>query len=451
MIDAQTAQDRCAQIIDLARKAGADAADAVITSSASESVTVRLGVLEDAERSEDESLGLRVFIGQQSATVSAANFTPAAAQEMAERAVAMARLAPEDPYAGLAAEDLLAKKLAADDLDLADPEEPNPTLLKHRALEVEDAARAVDGVTNSQGGSASFGQSVVALGTSHGFAGAYSGTSHGISASVIAGEGAMMQRDYAYRMARHAADLPDCSEIGTLAGERTVARLDPQTLRSGSMPILFDPRVSDSLVGHLLGAMNGAAIARRSSFLLDRLEDTLFAKNIVITDDPHRQRGPRSRLFDGEGLPTARSNLVEGGKVTGWLLNAASARQLDLQPNGHASRGGSGAPGASATNVHMHAGKMTRDAMIADITDGVLVTELVGQGVNGVTGDYSRAASGFRIRNGELAEAVSGFTIAGNLLDMYAAMVPADDLAMHNAINVPTLRIDGMTIAGETQ
>ncbi|MGB7373318.1 TldD/PmbA family protein [Pontixanthobacter sp.] len=450
MIDPETAQDRCGQMIELARRAGADAADTVITGSASESVTVRLGALEDAERSEDESLSLRVFIGQRSATVSAANFTSAAAQDMAERAVAMARLAPEDPHAGLAPADALINGAVTSDLDLVDPQDPDPDRLKQRALMMEDAARAVAGVTNSQGASASFGESVVALGTSHGFIGAYRGTSHGISASVIAGEGASMQRDYAYRMARHAANLPPCADIGKLAGKRAVARLDPKTMPSGSMPIMFDPRVSDSLVGHLLGAMNGAGIARRSSFLLDRLGDILFPTDIVITDDPHRPRGPRSRLFDGEGLPTSRSNLVEGGHVTGWLLNAASARQLGLPPTGHASRGGSGAPGVSAANVHMHPGTLSRAAMIAEIADGVLVTELVGQGVNPVTGDYSRAASGFRIRDGELAEAVSGFTIAGNLLEMYAAMVPADDLEMHNAVNAPTIRVDGMTIAGDT-
>ena len=448
MIDTSTAQDRCALMIEAARKAGAETADVVISASASESVTVRLGVLEDAERSEEEAVGLRVFIGQQSATVSASTFSGRAATEMAERAVAMAKLAPEDPFAGLVAAELLSSPADHQDLDLADRAEASPTELKERALELEEAARAVEGITNSQGGSSSFGQSVVALATSHGFSGAYRATSHGISASVIAGEGDTMQRDYAYRTARHLTDLPSGTEVGALAGQRAVARLNPQSMPSGSVPILFDPRVSDSLVGHLLGAMNGAAIARRSSFLLDRLEDTLFPSSIVITDEPHRLRGPRSRAFDGEGLPTHPSNLVENGKVTGWILNAASARQLGLQPTGHASRGGSGAPGASVTNVHMQAGSMTRGAMIADVEDGILVTELVGQGVNGVTGDYSRAASGFRIRNGVLSEPVSGFTIAGNLLDMYNAMTPADDLNMHQAVNVPTLRVDGMTIAG---
>lgn len=448
MIDSSTALDRCERMLQAARKAGAETADVVMSASASESVTVRLGALEDAERSEEEAVGLRVFIGQQSATVSASTFSNDAAAEMAERAVAMARLAPEDPYAGLAPEHLLSSAADHRDLDLADPAEPSPTELKARALETEEAARGVAGVTNSQGGSASFGQSVVALATSHGFSGAYRATSHGISASVIAGEGDAMQRDYAYRTARHLADLPSGTDIGVLAGERTVARLNPQTMASGSVPILFDPRVSDSLVGHLLGAMNGAAIARRSSFLLDRLEDELFPDSIIITDDPHRLRGPRSRAFDGEGLLTRQSDLVKNGKVTGWILNAASARQLGLAPTGHASRGGSGAPGASVTNVHMQPGAITREAMIADVEDGILVTELVGQGVNGVTGDYSRAASGFRIRNGVVSEPVSGFTIAGNLLDMYAAMTPADDLAMHQAVNVPTVRVDGMTIAG---
>ena len=258
-----------------------------------------------------------------------------------------------------------------------------------------------------------------------------------------------MQRDYAWRSARHLADLPPPGEIGRLAGERAVARLDPGRLASGPMPVVFDPRAGGSLIGHLTGAMSGQSIARRSSFLLDRLDQQLFDPAIVIADDPLRRRGLRSRPFDGEGLATGPRNLVEGGRVTGWLMDCASARQLGLTPSGHAARGHGGAPGVSASNLHLAAGSVTPAGLMADIADGVYVTELIGMGVNGVTGDYSRGASGYRIVNGELAGPVAEFTIAGNLIAMFAAMVPADDLEWHRAINVPTIRVDGMTVAGD--
>ena len=448
MITSDQARERCSQLIDLALKEGADAADAVTSASASESVSVRLGKMEDVERSEGEEIGLRAFVGQRSATISTSDFSDAAFAELVERVVAMAKLAPEDMYAGLAPAELLAKSGHAD-FDLSDPAEPSPTSLRDRALEMEDAAREVDGVTNSGGASAGFSRSVAALVTSHGFSGGYESTSHALSASLIAGEGDAMQRDYDYRAAHYLDDLPSPTSIGVTAAERSVARLNPSKLPSGAMPVLFDPRVSGGLIGHLIGAMSGMSAARRSTFLLDRMEDTLFPASIRILDDPHRPRGPRSRPFDGEGLPTAPRDLVANGKSTGWLLNSASARQLGLPLTGHAARSGGGAPGISASNVHMEAGTISREDMIAGISDGVLVTELVGQGVNGLTGDYSRGASGFRIRDGELAEPVSDFTIAGNLLDMFAALTPASDLEMYRSINVPTLQIDGMTIAGE--
>ncbi|WP_271439549.1 TldD/PmbA family protein [Pontixanthobacter luteolus] len=448
MITSSEAQDRCAQIIDLAIQAGADAADAVASASSSENVSVRLGKLEEVERSEGEEIGLRLFVGQRSASVSTSDFSKASLQEMAERAIAMARLAPEDEYSGLAPQDRLLTG-AAPDLDLSDASEPTPSQLKDLALVTEDAGRAVSGVTNSGGGSASFGRSVVALATSHGFSGGYEATHSSLSASLIAGEGETMQRDYDFRTARHAADLPQVGTIGQTAGERAVARLNPAGLPSGTMPVVFDPRVGGSLIGHLLGAISGAAVARKSSFMIGRLEDAIFGENIRICDEPHRQRGLRSKPFDAEGLPTSARDIVAVGRVTGWLLNSASARHLGLAPTGHAARSGSGSPGISASNVHMCAGTCSRDDLIGDIQDGVLVTELIGQGVNGITGDYSRGASGFRIRGGKLAEPVSEFTIAGNLIDMFAALIPADDLEMYRAINVPTLRVDGMTIAGE--
>ena len=448
MITSEESCELSTRIVALAKMAGADAADAIASASTSESVTVRLGNLEDVERSEDEEIGLRVFVGKKSASVSGSDFSDSSLKEMAERAVAMAKLAPDDPYAGLAAEGLLASG-PFPDFDLVDASEPTPARLREIALETEDSARAIKGVSNSAGASAGYGHSVSALATSNGFVGGYAATSSSISASMIAGEGDNMQRDYEYRVMRHAEDLPSAAGIGVSAGERAVAKLDPVRLPSGPMAVVFDPRVGNSLIGHLLGAINGMSIARKSSFLLDRLGEQIFAPSISICDEPHRIRGMRSKPFDGEGLPTAPSEIVRGGQVTGWLLNCAAARQLELLPNGHAARGGGGSPGISASNVHLEPGALSQDQLIGEITDGVFVTELIGQGVNGITGDYSRAAAGFRIRNGQLAESVSEFTIAGNLLDMFAQLTPASDLEMYRAVNVPTLRVDGMTIAGE--
>ena len=448
MLSLEAARDKAAALVDLAKAAGADAADAIYLADGSESVQVRLGKLEDVERSESEHIGLRVFCGRRSASIGSTDLGDAALGELATRAVAMARLAPEDPYAGLAPEELLLRA-APHDLDLAEPSEPKPAELRALAEAAEDAARAVAGVTNSEGAGASAGGAIMALATSHGFAGAYAGTSRGISASVIAGEGAAMQRDYGWRSARHAADLPSPQYIGELAGKRAVARLNPGRLKSGPMPVVFDPRIGGGLVGHLVGAMSGAAIARRASFLLDREDEQLFDSAVVIADDPLRRRGLRSRPFDGEGLPVAARNLVEGGKLTGWLMDSASARQLGLAPTGHASRGASGAPGVAVSNVHLAAGAVSPAELMADIADGVYVTELIGQGVNGVTGDYSRGASGYRIVNGEIAGPVAEFTVAGNLIDMFKALTPANDLEWHRTINVPTIRVDGMTIAGD--
>jgi PmbA protein len=448
MLSTNAAAARAAALIDRVRRAGADAADAVCSASASESVSIRLGKLEDVGRSESEYVSLRAFVGSRSASIGSSDMSDAALDELASRAVAMARLAPEDPYAGLAPQDRLLTG-AYPDLDLEDPAEPSPAQLRTIAEAAEDAARAVAGVTNSEGGSASSGRGLFALATSHGFTGAYSTTSHGLSASVVAGEGSGMQRDYAWRSAHHAADLPSAEEIGSQAGERAVARLNPGRLTSGPMPVIFDPRVGGSLIGHLTGAMSGSSIARRSSFLLDRLDDLLFDSKVVITDEPHRLRGLSSRPFDGEGLPTAARNLVENGKVTGWLMDSASARQLGLQPTGHAARGHGGAPGVGTSNLHLAAGSVSPAELMADIKDGVYITELIGMGVNGVTGDYSRGASGVRIVNGELAEPVAEFTIAGNLLEMFKALTPANDLEWYRAVNVPTIRVDGMVIAGD--
>ena len=448
MLSPEAAQDRAAALIDIARRAGADAADAVVSGQSSEAVQVRLGELEDVERSESEHLDLRVFVGRRSASIGSSDFSDAALAELAERSVAMARLAPEDAYAGLAPEDRLLSG-PVPDLDMTDREDLGPQALRELAMAVEDAARAISGVTNSEGGSASAGQRSVALVTSHGFAGSYGGTSRQVSAAVIAGEGSGMQRDYAYRSTHHLGDLPGTEEIGNQAGTRAVARLGPGRLKSGTMPVVFDPRVGGSLLGHLAGAISGNAIARRASFLLGKDGEQIFAPGVTIVDDPLRRRALGARPFDGEGLPTARRELVRNGRLTGWLMDSASARQLGQEPTGHAARGGGGAPGAGPSAMHLEPGALTVAELIADIADGVLVTELIGHGVNPVTGDYSRGASGFRIVNGEIAGPVAEFTVAGNLIDMFAALVPANDLEWHRSVNVPTVRIDGMTIAGD--
>jgi PmbA protein len=447
MLTISQAEERATALVERARRAGADAADAIYIADASTGVQVRLGELEDVGRSEGEEIGLRFFTGSRSATVSSSDLSEDALAALVERAAAMAREAPEDPWSGLAPEELLLKG-GGPDVDGDDGADPAPTALKAQALLIEEAARGVAGVTNSEGAGVSAGRSVVALATSHGFCRGYSTSGYSGSASVIAGAGANMQRDYAQHSARYYADLDAPEEIGRLAGERAVARLDPAKLASGEMPVVFDPRVGSSLLGHLASAITGAAIARKTSFLLGKEEERIFAPGIVIRDDPHRPRGLRSKPFDGEGLATWPRDIVADGRVTGWLMESASARQLGLQPTGHATRGAGGAPGASATNMHMEAGSLCVEELIGDIVRGVYITELIGQGVNGVTGDYSRGASGFIIENGKLGPAVAEITIAGNLLGMFRQLTPASDLTFRRAVNVPTLRIDGMTIAG---
>jgi PmbA protein len=445
MLNVSEALERAQLLCDAATKAGADAADALFYCNASTSVSMRLGALEDVERSETQDISLRVFVGQRSASVSTADMDAGELQKLVERCVAMAGEAPEDPYSGLAPEDRLMRS-PIPDFDLDDGSEADPQALRAAALAAEDVARSVAGVTNSEGGSASHSRTRFALVTSHGFAGGYGSSGHSLSASVIAGEGANMQRDYGWHSAHHLSDMESAEIIGQRAGERAVARLNPGKAPVGKLPILFDPRVSTTLIGHILSAMAGPAVARGTSFLLGKEKDQLFDSSLIIRDDPHRMRGLRSRAFDGEGLPTAASDMVKDGRITGWLLDTASAKQLGLQPTGHASRGG-GSSGVTASNVHLAAGSISREAMIAEIKEGVIVTELIGQGVNPVTGDYSRGASGFVIKDGEIAGPIAEFTIAGNLLDMFAAMIPANDLKFRQATNAPTVRIDGMTIA----
>ena len=446
MLAPPAARDQAAALVDLARRKGADAADAVYVGERSQGVSVRLGALEDVHRSEGEEIGLRLFRGTRSASVASSDLSADALTALVDRAYAMAGEAPEDAYAGLAPEELLFRGQPVD-LDLDDGGDPDPAELRSVALEAEDAARAVAGVTNSNGGSASASASSFAVATSHGFSGASRATGYSVSASVVAGEGSGMQRDYGWHSARHRADLESAADIGTRAANRAVARLDPVRISPGAMPVLFDPRVATTLLGHLVGAISGGAIARQASFLLDALGTQLFAKGIQILDDPLRARGLRSRAFDSEGLPVAPLALIDDGVLTSWLADSAAARQLGIAPTGHAVRGVSGAPGAGPSNLHVAAGSRSREAMIAGVKQGILVTELIGQGVNGVTGDYSRGAAGFLIVNGEIGPAVAEITIASNLKIMFATLEPASDLRLRRGVDSPTLLVPEMMVA----
>ena len=446
MLEPAAARDKAASLVELARRSGADAADAVYVGERSQGVSVRLGALEDVHRSEGEEIGLRVFRGQRSASIASSDLSKEALAALIERALAMAAEAPEDPYAGLAPAELLFRGEPAD-LDLDDGGDPDPAILRERALSAEDAARGVAGVTNSNGGGASASASTFAFATSTGFSGATRATGYSCSASVVAGEGGSMQRDYGWHSARHSADLEAPEEIGTRAATRAVARLNPTRVKPGVMPILFDPRVATTLLGHFVGAISGSSIARQSSFLLDALGTQVFGKGITIHDEPLRKRGLRSRPFDGEGLPVRAMELVSDGVLGSWLAESASARQLDIAPTGHAIRGVSGSPGAGPSNLYIQPGARTREEMIAEVKQGILVTELIGQGVNGVTGDYSRGAAGFLIDNGELGPAVAEITIASNLKQMFATLEPASDLRLRRGVDSPTLLVPEMTIA----
>jgi PmbA protein len=446
MLEPAAASDTLASLIDRARRAGADAADAVYVGDRSTAVGVRMGALEEVSRAEGQENGLRLFVGQRNAAVATSDLSSDSLAALVERAVAMAREAPEDRFAGLAPRELLMTGERAE-LDLDDGGDPDPATLRARAEAAEDAARSVERITNSNGGSASATASTFALATSHGFSAATRATGYSCSASVVAGSGSDMQRDYGWHSARHITDLEAPEEIGRRAGQRAAARLNPVRVKAGPMAVLFDARVATTLLGHFVGAINGAAITRQSSFLLDALGTQVFAKGVTIHDDPSRPRGLRSRSFDCEGLPVLALDLIAEGVLTTWLTDSASARQLGLAPTGHAVRGVSGAPGAGPSNLVMQPGPRSREEMIAGIANGILVTELIGQGVNGVTGDYSRGAAGFLIVNGEVGPAVSEITIASNLKTMFAELEPASDLRLRRGIDSPTLLVPQMMVA----
>ncbi|HWX82795.1 MAG TPA: TldD/PmbA family protein [Xanthobacteraceae bacterium] len=446
LLDQTALADVAERLVAAAKRAGAEAADAIAVRGVSLSVEVRDGAVEESQRSEGDDVGLRVLVGRRQAVVSTNDLNGGGFAGLAERAVAMARAAPEDRFAGLADPARLARNFPA--LDLLDPDMPDVGTLEQRAREAEDAAMAIAGVSKSGGASASAGIGGMVLVTSHGFHGATMNSHHSISMSAIAGNGTGMETDYDYTSTLHAADLESAATIGKSAGERAVKRLNPRKVATRKVPVVFDARVAGTLIGHLASAANGASIARKTSFLRDKLGAQIFAPDIDILDDPLRKRGLRSRPFDAEGVATSARKVVERGVLKTWFLDSATARELDLQTTGHAYRGVSSPPSPGPSNLHLAAGAKSRDALIAEIADGFYITDLIGVGVNLVTGDYSRGASGFWIENGTLTYPVSEVTIAGHLAEVFKSLTPANDLAFRYGTNAPTVRVEGLTVAG---
>ena len=435
--------DQVAALVEAAKAAGADAADAVAVRGRSVGVSVRLGKVENTESSESDDISLRVFVGQSVANISAN--AGADIHALAERAVAMARVSPEDPYQSLADRAALATGIA--DLDLYDPTELSGDALRETALAAEEAALSVKGVTNSSGASAGFGYGGLVLATSHGFTGQYVASRFSRSVSVIAGEGTGMERDYDFSSRIHFSELDDPEEIGQRAGERAVRRLKPQRAKTGSVNVVFDPRVSRGIAGHLASAINGASVARKTSFLRDKMGQQVASAGITVTDDPTRLRGSASRPFDGEGVRGERMVMVEQGVLRNWFLSTSVARELGTVTNGRGARSGSSV-NPSSTNLAIEPGEVSPQDLIAGLASGFYVTEVFGQGVNMITGEYSRGASGFWIDKGELAYPVAEVTIASNLKAMFTRMVPASDIDRNFGTAAPTLLIEGMTLAG---
>lgn len=445
-----TLADLSQRLLEQAKAAGADAADVLAVRGSSISVDVRNGALEQAERSEATDIGLRVFIGQRVANVSSSDVRAQSFEIMAERAVAMAREAPEDPFVGLADPDQLATNRSADALELFDPTaEPSPAALETDAREAESAALAVEGITQVSGSSASYGTQDVFLAASNGFAGGYQRSSRSISCVAIAGTGTEMERDYDGDQRIFQSDLRTAQDIGDTAARRTLERVSPRKPKTGAYPVLFDERISSSIIGHLLSAINGTSIARRSSWALDLLGKEVLPSELSLIEDPTRLRVSGSRPFDAEGLPTQTRSIVENGVLTGWTLDLASARKLGLPPTANAARSTAGGPSPTVWNVGLTQGNQTRDDLIADMGTGLVVTSMIGSTINPNTGDYSRGAAGFWVENGEVAYPVSGVTIAGNLLDMLKKITPANDARPWLSRVVPSLLVEGLTLAGE--
>jgi len=435
-------------VVGAALKAGAGAAEAVYAERRSLSVTVRLGELEEVEREEARDLGIRVFVGQRQAVVSGSDISREGRAKLVERVVAMAKLAPEDPYAGLAPEDRLLKGPPID-LDLYDPSEPEAETLEARALAAENAARAVPGVTNSDSSSAGWSSSAWRLVTSTGFSGLHRASGFSVGAVAIAGEGATMERAGEGRQTRWQSDLPSPEEIGAEAGRRAVERLAPRKLASTTAPVIFENRLAASTLGPLLGAISGPSVARGVSFLKNHLGKPVFSPAVTITDEPHRLRGLGSSPFDDEGVANKTMALIDAGVLTTWLLNTSSAKQLGLETTGHASRGGAGPPGVGTSNLTLQPGSRTQAELMADAGAGLLITTMFGPSLNPNTGDWSVGCAGFWFENGQIAYPVSEITVAGNLIEAYGRIVPGSDLEFRGSANAPSLLIDALAIAGK--
>lgn len=434
-------------LVQRARRKGATAADAIVVRSTSLSVSLRHGKTETLERSESADLGLRVLKEHKQAVIATSDFAAGKIDAMVERVLAMAEATPDDPYAGLADPEQLCRSFP--ELDLCDPHEPDPAALISKAGEAEAAALAVPGVTNSEGGDAGWGRSDVMLVASNGFSGSYSRSSASFSVTALAGSGTAMERDYDYDHATYWSDLKNPALIGHQAGERTVRRLNPRRVASQQVPIIYEARQARDIVSHILQAINGSSVARGATFLKDRMGQAVCAGQITVHEDPFIRRGPRSRPFDGEGLTPQARKLIDNGILTSWILDLRAARKLGLVPTGHGSRGVGGPPGPSASNVWLEPGRVGVEEMIADIKQGLFLTDTLGHGTNMVTGDYSRGASGYWIENGQLAYPVSELTVAGNLADIFRNFTPASDLERRHGIDSPSLLITGMTVAGQ--
>lgn len=445
---APVSTDLLNDIVKAALKAGADAAEAVSADRRSLSVGVRNGKLEDVEREESRDLGLRVFVGQRQASVSASDLSPATQTRLVERAVAMARLAPEDPHAGFAPEDRLARGPFID-LDLFDPSERSAQTLEQVSAEAEAAALAVPGVARSEGGHAGWSSTRWRLVTSHGFDGAYEGSAFSLGVGVIAEKDGAMERGGESRSTRHLSDLPGADLIGRTAGERAVARVGPRKIASTTAPVIFDNRMAGQIVSPAIGAISGPSIARGTSFLKDRMGQRVFAEGVTLIDDPFRPRGMGSTPFDDEGVAVQKRALFDDGVLTTWLLNSASARQLGLETTGHASRGLAGPSGVSTHNLHMEPGERDLAGLMADAGTGLLVTSMFGPSLNGNTGDWSAGVSGFWFENGVIAYPVSEVTVAGKLTDLYLRIQRGSDLEFRGGFNVPSLMFDAVAIAGK--
>ena len=447
MTQADRKLDLLDDLLARAKKAGADAADAMLVESAGLSATRRLGKLEKIERAEGSDLGLRVFVGQRQALVSTGDLGADSLNRLVENALAIAKAVPEDRYAGLAAPDQIAREVP--ELDLDDGQEPAAEALAELAAAAEDAALAEPGISNSEGAEAGWSRTRTTLVATNGFAGSTARSRHSLSAAVIAGANGKMERDYEFATVVRARDLPDPAELGRRAAKRALGRLNPRKVKSQSLPVVLDPRVAPGIVRHLASAIAGPAVARGTTFLKDKLGERIFPPGVTIVDDPQRADGLRSASFDAEGIGARRRKLVDAGVLTTWLLDCASARQLGLETTGHAARGVTSPPSPSPSNAYVEAGEVSPDELMSDIEQGVYVIEMLGMGINYVTGDYSRGAAGFWIQDGALAWPVSEITIAGNLVDMFQQLRPADDLEFRYGIDAPTLRIDGMTVAGQ--